>query len=446
MGVEPTTSYALAGDESQIAYQAVGDGPFDLVFLTGGLSHIDVRWEQPSLARCLQRLASFSRLIIFDRRGVGASDRLPSKRVPSWEEWAEDLTVVMDAVGSRVAAICAESDGGQVALTFAATDPNRTKALVLCNTTAQAVNSAEYPYGISQEAGDFLVAFREQSWGTEAYAQALVPSLNNDPLQLAWFAKYMRATCSPRSAAEQMKAEIHMNVGSVLPAVRVPTLVLHRRDLLFPPIDAGRHLAEHITGAKFVELPGTDSLAETQYADIFLDGVQEFLTGVRPVVVDDRFFSTVMFTDIVDSTRLALEFGDRIWHERLDAHDAMVRRELTAFRGTEIRTTGDGFLATFDGPGRAIQCACAIRSGARQLGIGVRIGLHAGEIEARGDDIGGITVNIGARVAALAEPDQVLVSRTVTDLVAGSALTFSDHGEQDLKGVPGRWHLFAVVD
>jgi class 3 adenylate cyclase/pimeloyl-ACP methyl ester carboxylesterase len=446
MGVEPTTSYAPSADGSQIAYQALGDGPFDLVFLTGGLSHVDVRWEHPSLARFLERLASFSRLIIFDRRGVGASDRLPAGRVPSWEEWAEDLTVVMDAVGSKAAAVWAEGDGGQTAVTFVATHPDRTKALVLCNTTAQNLNSADYPCGISAEAGDFLVTFREQSWGTEAYAQALVPSLNNDSLQLAWFAKYMRATCSPRSAAEQLKAELHMNVRDVLPAVRVPTLVLHRRDLLFPPVAAGRHLVEHITGAKFVELPGTDAPPQTQYADILLDTVQEFLTGVRPVVADNRFFSTVMFTDIVDSTRLALKLGDRIWHERLDAHDAMVRRELTAYRGAEIRTTGDGFLAIFDGPGRAIRCASAIRSGARQLGIGVRIGLHAGEIEARGGDIGGITVNIGARVAALAGPDQVLVSRTVTDLVAGSALTFSDQGEHDLKGVPGRWHLFAVED
>lgn len=272
----------------------------------------------------------------------------------------------------------------------------------------------------------------------------LVPSISNDPRQLAWFAKYMRATCTPCSAAEQLKAEFDMNVRFVLPAVRVPTLVLHRRELLAPPVAAGRHLAEHIPGAKFVELPGTDTPLQTQYADIFLDTVQEFLTGVRPVVVDDRFFSTVMFTDIVDSTKLALKLGDRIWHERLGAHDAMVRRELTAFRGTEIRNSGDGFLATFDGPGRAIRCACAIRSGAQEVGMKVRIGLHAGEIESRGSDIGGMTVNIGARVASLAGPDEVLASRTVTDLVVGAKIAFVDKGEHELKGVPGHWQLFAV--
>ena len=268
--------------------------------------------------------------------------------------------------------------------------------------------------------------------------------MNGDPGQLAWLAKYMRATATPRSAAEQMRAEFGMDVRSVLPVVRVPTLVLHRRDLLVPAVGAGRFLAEHIPRARFVEVPGEDTPPQSQHAGLILDTIQESLIGTRPVAIDDRYFSTVMFTDIVGSTRLAAKHGDRAWHDRLDAHDAMVRRELAAFRGHEIKTTGDGFLATFDGPGRAIQCAGAIRGGAQSLGIKIRIGLHAGEIEGRGSDIGGMAVNIGARVAALAGPDEILASRTVADLVVGSEIGFANRGEYELKGVPGRWQLFSV--
>jgi class 3 adenylate cyclase/pimeloyl-ACP methyl ester carboxylesterase len=442
----PKTTYATAGDGSQIAYQIVGKGPLDLVFLTGSLSHIDVRWEDPASARARDRMASFSRFISFDRRGVGASDRLLAENIPSWDEWADDLGVVLDAVGSDSAAICGVADGGQMAITFAATHPERTTALILCNTSAQSLISEDYPFGVTQEQVDASVEFREKLWGTEHYARALAPSAADDPVTIDWLVRYMRATATPKNSAAQLRAELQKGVRSVLSSVHVPTLVLHRRELSRPRFEAGRYLADHISGAQFVELPGTDTPWQTQYPDLFVQAVEEFLTGVRPAGLDDRFFSTVLFTDIVDSTRLASSLGDRAWHERLDAHDAMVRRQLQAFRGEEIKTTGDGFLATFDGPGRAVQCACTIRDGARRLGIGVRAGLHAGEIEARGDDIGGIAVNIGARVAALAGADEVLVSRTVTDLVAGSVLTFSDQGEHELKGIPGRWRLFSVVN
>jgi class 3 adenylate cyclase len=455
---EAQTRYATARDGSQIAYQVVGDGPLDLVFLTGSLSHVDVRWEHPPSARSRERMASFSRFVCFDRRGVGASDRLPANAIPTWEEWADDLGVVLDAVGSEAAAICGTADGGPMAIVFAATHPERTRALILCNTTAQFLSADDYPFGVTQERADLSVAFREKAWGTEDYALAVAPSAADDPITLAWLARYMRATATPRNSAAQLKAEYQKGVRSVLSAVHVPTLVVHRRDfsphwMAVPgpskveriPVDAGRYLAEHIAGAQYVELPGTDTSWQTQYPELFVQAVEEFLTGVRVPVLDERFFATVLFTDIVDSTRLASSLGDRAWHERLDAHDAMVRRKLEAFRGKEIRTTGDGFLATFDGPGRAVQCACAMRDGASQLGVGIRSGLHAGEIVPRGEDIGGIAVNTAARVAAIAAGGEVLVSRTVTDLVAGSGLTFSEKGEYDLKGVPGSWRLFAVV-
>jgi class 3 adenylate cyclase len=366
--------------------------------------------------------------------------------VPTWEEWADDLKVVLDATDSHVAALFAVADGGPMAITFAASHPERTKALVLFNTGARTLVDDDYPHGLPPGAKDLIAELREQCWGTEDYAALLSPSVAGDPLQMSWFAKYMRATASPRATAAQMRAYSEMDVRFVLSSVRAPTLVLHRRDLGFPPVSAGRYLAGRIPGARFAEIPGTDTGPQTEYADLIVDSSQEFLTGVRPSPQPDRFLRTVLFTDIVDSTRLSSTIGDSGWHKRLDAHDQLIRRELQRFRGTEIKTTGDGFLATFDGPGRAIQCCRAIRDAARPLGLTIRLGLHTGEVEQHGEDIRGVTVNIGARVAALARPSEVLVSRTVADLVAGSGFNFEDRGEYELKGVPGAWRLFAVVD
>jgi class 3 adenylate cyclase len=442
----PETRYTTAQDGSQIAFQVVGDGPLDLVYLTGALSHVDVRWEKLHIARFLGRMSSFSRLILFDRRGVGTSDRVPTDRLPSWEEWAEDLRVVLDASDSQRAALFAVVDGGPMAIAFAATYPDRTQALVLFNTTARHRIADDYPQGLQPDLLDFLISFREQAWGTEDAAAGGFPSAAGDPAELAWLAKYMRATSNPRASAAQYRAESKTDVRFVLPSVRAPTLVLHRRDLVGLPIAMGRYLADHIVGARFIELSGSDGGPQLEDADLILTELEEFLTGIRPPSPVDRFLSTVLFTDIVDSTRLSSALGDRAWHARLDDHDQMVRRELKRFRGREIKTMGDGFLATFDGPGRAIECCRAIRDGARRHGIQVRLGLHTGEVEARGDDIGGITVNIASRVAAWAGPGEVLVSRTVTDLVAGSVIAFEDRGEHDLKGVPGSWKLFAVKE
>jgi len=433
---QPRTRYATAADGSQIAYQVIGEGATDLVYLTGSVSHVDVRWEHPAGARFLERLASFTRLILFDRRGVGASDRFPIDIVPTWEEWAQDLQIVLDATDSRSAALFAVADGSQMAVTFAATHPERVRSLVLFNGLGGS---------ISPEDIDFAIEVQEQCWGTEDWVDVLAPSVADDPVQTAYFVKMMRATATPRAISAQTRASWKVSTDFVLPSVHVPTLVLHRRDRRSPTVETVRHLAEQIPDARFVDIPGTDLSPQTQDADLVLDLVEEFLTGVRPTPTTDRFLATVLFTDIVDSTRLASSIGDHAWRVRLDVHDETIRAELERHGGREINTTGDGFIALFDGPSRAIECASAICDSVHRLGIEVRAGLHTGEVEARGHDIGGIAVHIGARVASAAAAGEVLVSRTVADLVAGSRLEFEDRGEHELKGVPGRWQLFAVA-
>jgi class 3 adenylate cyclase len=437
------TRYAKTGDGSQIAYQVVGDGPIDLVLLPGAPSHVDVRWEHPASAGFLERLATFSRLLLFDRRGLGASDHLPPDTAPTWEEWADDLHVVLDAVGSERSVPFAIGQGGAMAATFAATHPERVEALVLFHATGSADEFGE----ISEEIANLVADAEEELWGTLDWVRVLAPSLVDDPDQSAWLAKYMRATATPRAMAAHTRATWKANsVDFLLLAIRVPTLVMHRTGFTLQPVDVARSLSKRIPDARFAEIPGTDAMPQTQHRDLILDAVQEFVTGIAPVAPTSRFLTTVLFTDIVDSTRLANTIGDRKWHEYLDAHDSMVRGELARHRGNEVKTTGDGFLVTFDGPGRAIQCGQRIREGARALGLEVRVGLHTGDFEARGDDIGGIAVHIGARVAALAGPGEILVSRTVTDLVAGSGITFEDRGEHHLKGVPVPWRIFAVSD
>ncbi len=415
MAEVPRTKYVTGTDGAQIAYQVWGDHPLDLVYLTGTISHVDMRWENPSSARFLEGLASFSRVISFDRRGVGASDRLATGKVPTWEEWAEDLTVVLDAVHSEQAALFAVSNG-EMSISFAATHPERVRALILFHALGYSPGSSDGP-----DPGwrDFAADFTEQFWGSEEYVPAVCPSVMHDPVERAWWAKYMRATATPRAIADQMRLAHAINMDFVLPSLQVPTLVMHRTHMGTSTVMSARSLTERIPNATFVELSGADVPPSTEGAGHILNVVQEFVTGLRPSQPRDRFLATVLFTDIVDSTRLAAKLGDRAWRELLDAHDQMIRSELKQFQGREIATTGDGFLATFDAPGRAIHCGKAIRDGARRLDIEVRVGLHTGEVEARGSDIGGISVHIGARVAAAADASEVLVSRTVTDLVAG---------------------------
>jgi class 3 adenylate cyclase len=437
----PRTRY-VAVDGLQVAYQVIGERPLDLVFMTGTISHVDMRWEDPASARFLEGLASFSRVIVFDRRGVGASDRLAPGKVPSWEEFADDLRAVLDAAHSERAALFATGIGsGHMAITFAATYPERVRALVLFNALGRAPGFEDDP---GRRWSDFSADFAEQFWGTEEYVPAVCPSVMHDPVQTAWWAKYMRATATPRAMADQMRVMGMTDTHFVLPSLRVPTLVLQRSQNAVQNVASTRELSERIPGATFVEIPGTDTPAATQHAGHTLNRVEEFVTGLRPSQPADRYLATVLFTDIVDSTRRASALGDHAWRELLDAHDRVVRSELKRFQGREIATTGDGFLATFDAPGRAIRCGTAICQAAQALDIAVRVGLHTGEVEARGADIGGISVHIGARVAAVAAAGEVLVSRTVTDLVAGSGIQFEDRGEHELKGVPGTWRLFSV--
>jgi class 3 adenylate cyclase/pimeloyl-ACP methyl ester carboxylesterase len=418
----------------------VGSGPLDLVYLTGRVSNVDVRWEDRASAKFLDDLARFSRLIVFDRRGAGASDQLAPGVVPTWEEWAEDLGAVVDAAESSTAAIFAVADGGSLAVAYAAAHPERVRAAVLFN----GLSTVEAEGSELDAIADLMADVAEELWGTEEYVKFIAPSISDDAEQSAWWAKYMRATATPRATAAQTRATTRFKIDGLLPLVQAPTLVMARSEFRYPPVEVVRRLAAQIPNVRVEVVPGTDAMPQTEHGNEIVDIVQEFLTGVRPSIPNDRFLATVLFTDIVDSTRLGSDLGDHGWRERLDAHDAMVRLELDRHRGREIKTTGDGFLATFDGPGRAVQCACAIAEGAHRLGMQVRSGLHAGEVEGRGDDITGIAVNIAARVAALAGPSEILVSRTITDLVAGSGLQFTSRGEHALKGVPSDWQLFAV--
>lgn len=439
----PQTRYTSLG-EADIAYQVLGEGPLDLVYANGLTEHIDMQWDHPLMARFLERLASFSRLIMFDRRGAGASDPVPLDALPTWEEWTEDLRAVLDAVGSERAAIYAELDAGPVGMIFAATHPERTSALILGNTAARYAKAEDYPDGATPEAVEGIVELFRTTWGTEQLIAAVFPSMAGDPAFLRWRAKFTRASATPRTAAAQYRYIFGMDVRSVLATIAVPTLVLHRSNFSLVPIQHGRYLADHIPGARFVEVAGGDAWFFTEGAEEVLDEVAEFLTGVRPPAAPDRMLATVLFSDIVGSTERASRLGDRSWRALLDAHYAILRAELDRFAGREIATTGDGFFATFAGPARAISCACAMRDAIRTLGIDIRVGLHTGEVETVGEDLAGIAVHIGARVAAAAQPSEVLVSRTVADLVAGSGIPFRDRGAHLLKGVPGSWQLYAV--
>jgi pimeloyl-ACP methyl ester carboxylesterase/class 3 adenylate cyclase len=441
MTTPPKTQYAKSGSV-HIAYQAVGKGALDLVLVPGWVSHIEYAWEEPWLSRFLHRLASFSRLILLDRRGTGLSDRVAD--LPSLEQRMDDVRAVMDAAGSQRAALFGISEGGPMCMMFAATYPERTSALVLYGTYARLTRAADYPIGLPPEGlGRFLDRV-EESWGTGLSADYFVPSLANDERFRQSWARFERLAVSPAGARTLLSMLYETDARHILPVISVPTLIVQREGDHVSRVAGARYMAERIAGATYVELPGADHFPWVGDIDSVLDPVEEFLTGTRQEREPDRVLATVLFTDIVGSTERAAELGDRRWRDVLEGYYALARRELTRFRGREVDTAGDGFFAAFDGPARAVRCAEAIGMGVRSLGIEVRAGLHTGECEVMGDKVGGIAVHIGARVAGLARPGEVLVSNTVKDLVAGSGLVFEERGAHALKGVPGEWRLYAV--
>jgi class 3 adenylate cyclase/alpha-beta hydrolase superfamily lysophospholipase len=440
----PETRYARSG-ELHIAYQVVGDGPIDLVYVPSWISQVEHYWEEPIVARYFHRLASFSRLIMFDRRGSGLSD--PVSRAPTLEEQMDDVVAVMDAAGSERAAVFALLEGGAMAALFAATHPERTGALVLYEAQPRMSWAPDYDWAMRREDREaYLRDGGSASWGDGSRIMSLSPKSADNARLRNWYGRLERLAASPGTAAKLMMMNAEVDVRAVLPTISVPTLVLHRADDPYIDIRHSRYLAEHIPGARLVELPGDEALSFAGSEVSELDEIEEFLTGDRHVRDTERILATVMFSDIVDSTRRAAELGDRDWRDLLQSIEQSVGRELLRFRGRAVKTMGDGFLATFDGPARGIRCAAAIRDAARaQFGLEVRSGLHTGEIELIGDDVGGIAVHIGARVSASARPGEVLVSGTVKDLVVGSGITFDDRGETELKGVPGRWQLWAAT-
>jgi class 3 adenylate cyclase len=443
----PETRYAVRPDGVNIAYQVLGEGPLNLVWCQGFISHLDLQWSNPASARFFQRLASFSRLLLYDKAGTGLSD--PVTHAPTPEERMEDIRTVMDAAEMEDAALFGESEGGPSAILFAATYPERVNALVVYGSFAKGEPSEKEMqtyYGVSAEE----MTRREEEmealladWGKGRTVDFLAPSMADSRTFRAGMATFERASVSPSMARELLESYRQIDLSEVLPVISVPTLVLHRKDEIVP-IGAGRFIADRIPGARFVELEGTDHAYFTQDSDAILDETERFLTGGTRKAEPDRVLATVMFTDIVDSTARAAALGDRAWRELLERHDALVQEQVDEAGGRVVKSTGDGALAVFPGPARAIRCAEHLLGESEDLGLQLRAGLHTGECEAMGDDIGGLAVHIGARVAGKAGAGEVLVSSTVRDLVIGSGLDFVDRGEHELKGVPGSWRLNAL--
>ena len=436
--------YATAPDGISIAYQVIGDGPRDLVWVPGWISHLEAAWEEPTLARFFERLASFSRLILFDKRGTGLSDRVAPAALPTLETRMSDLLTVCDAVGSERAALLGVSEGAPMCVLFAATHPARTTAMILLGGFAREMAGEDHPWAMTAETLDAFLDEVAHDWGGPVGLEVRAPSRARDERFRGTWARYLRQGASPAAVTALATMNAAIDVRPVLGSVHVPTLVLHRIGDRAVPIESGRYLAAHIPGALLRELPGEDHLPWVGDANRVLDEIEEFLTGVRQRGRDDRVLATVLFTDIVGSTERAAELGDLAWTDLLRAHHAIVRAELERFAGNEVDTAGDGFFATFDGPARAIRCALAIGSAVHGLGLRVRAGIHTGEVELASDGIGGMAVHIGARIGALAGPDEVLVSRTVRDLVVGSGIAFVDRGTATLKGVPDDWQLYAA--
>jgi pimeloyl-ACP methyl ester carboxylesterase len=434
----PTTRYAKSGNV-HVAYQVFGNGEIDLVFCPGFVSNIEIYWEEPLFARWLRKLASFARVIMFDKRGTGLSDRL--EILPTMDERMDDVRAVMEAADSERAAVLGLSEGGSLATLFAAHYPERCRALVLWGAFAKFSSVFSTPEKLER-----FLEYVENDWGTGGNIGTWATSKKDDPAFREWFAKRERASASPAAVVALTRMNMLIDISAILPYVHVPTLVVHRTNDPVVNVEGGRQLANHIPNARLLESPGVDHLPFLgDDADQLTDEVAEFLTGVKPVIGGERVLATVLLTDIVDSTKRAEAIGDRRWRELLDAHNSIFRRELTRFRGTEIKTTGDGVLATFDGPGRAIHCSLSLITAVRSLGIEVRAGLHTGEVEVGENDVRGIAVHVAARVAALAKPSECLVTRTVKDLVAGADIRFFERGKRDLKGLTEAIDLFAAA-
>jgi len=435
--------YARSGD-LHIAYHVLGDGPLDLVLVPGFAWNVEVALENPVYAAFWRRVGSFSRLITIDKRGTGLSDRVPNAELPTLEDRMDDLRAVLDSLGSRQAALLGFWEGSPLCSVFAAAYPDRTRALVLYGPPVAFRCFPDYPWALDHEAFASYVRLLDASWGTGQLTAMLTPSLANDTAALRWYGKLERQSASPGAAMALARMNQDIDVRSVLPAIRVPTLVLNRSQDPVIPVAAARYVADRIPGARFVELPGRDHLPWVGDSESVVQALREFLTGARDEGAADRVLATILFVDIVGSTARAAELGDARWRTLLDSFYAAAGVEIDRFRGHQVKTTGDGLLATFDGPARAIRCARAIATAADQLGLTVRAGLHTGECEMRGSDVSGIAVHIGARVADLASGGEVLVSSTVRDLVAGSGITFDTRGQHRLRGVPGEWSVFAA--
>ena len=440
----PETRYANA-DGVNVAYQIVGDGPTDLVYVPGWVSNIEVMWEDPGLARFLRRLASFSRLIIFDKRGTGLSDPVPLDRLPDLEARMDDLRAVMDDAGSERATLFGHSEGGSLCILFAATHPERTNHLIMTGSFAKRIRSDDYPWASTAEDRSEFIAATERDWGRRDDAEHVTPSRVDDAAFRSWWLRYQRLSASPRAAAALLRMNSEIDVRPLLDSISVPTLLLYRKDDRDVLVEEGRYIADRITGAKFVELDGGDHLFWAGDYEAMLDEIEEFVTGHRGGADSERRLATVLFTDIVGSTQTATALGDRTWRDVLERHHRLVRDQIATWRGREVNTTGDGFLATFDGPARAIRCGLGITEAVKELGIEVRCGVHTGEIEVVDDDVAGLAVHIGARISAMAGAGEMVVSRTVKDLVVGAGFEFDDRGTHTLKGVPDEWQVYRIV-
>jgi class 3 adenylate cyclase len=445
----PEIRFAKSGDV-HIAYQVVGEGPIDLVWIHDWLSNLELQWELPENERFLSRLATFSRLLLFDKRGSGLSDRTVDLDLFTFEVRMDDVRAVMDAAGSKHAVVFGHGDdGGGLAAVFAATHPERTRGLIMYEARAKMMRSPDYPYGYEPTGPDVWASERESFWASDAYARrwlrVLAPSVANDDRVVRWYSRLLRQSGSPGTEAAFELGTGSLDLRGVLGAIHVPTLVLHRSGDRDISPEAGRDLAARIPGSRFVELPGSDPYPWAGDQEPLLQEIEAFVTGSSQTSRSDRVLATVLFTDIVGSTQKATTLGDEDWKALLAAHDRVAREQVELHRGRTIKTTGDGVLATFDGPARAVRCARAIADDTAVLGLQIRAGAHTGEIEMAGDDIHGVAVHIGARVAAMADPGEILVSSTVRDLVAGSGLVFEDAGEHELRGVPDRWRLYRVV-
>jgi class 3 adenylate cyclase len=432
----PETRFARTSDDVRVAYQVHGDGPLDLMASFGPASHLEVVWEDPAATRLLDRMGSFARVIRFDRRGTGLSD--PTASPPSLEQYAEDLLAVLATVGSNRPALYGEGDAGRMCAYFAATRPDRAAALVLYGTSKAGAGT------VSVSHREQILDIIEEHWGEGGLLPFYGPSAADDEAFRRWWARFERSAATHAAARALLEVAMNTDLSDLLPDIRVPTLVLHRSEDTFVDASHGRELAELIPGARFVELPGRDNVGFLGDSDALMDEVEEFLTGGRQRRDPERTLATVMFTDIVDSTGRAAEVGDRRWHDLIDAHDRLIRTQLERFDGREVKSVGDGFLVSFGLPSAAVRCALAIRDAVQELGLELRAGLHTGECELIGDDLGGLAVHIAARVTATAGPGQVLVSSTTCGAAAGSGCEFSDRGTYRLRGVPGRWRLFAA--